>query len=83
MVEILLVLHLVVAVMALFARDLLASAVYMASLSLLSALVFYVMDAPDVALTEAAVGAGLSTFIYVWAVRQTNRRDETCVLWRR
>lgn len=83
MLEVLLVLHIVLAVAALFSRDLLAAAIYIATLSLLSALVFYMMDAPDVALTEAAVGAGLTTFVYVWAISQTDRRDSTCGLWRR
>jgi energy-converting hydrogenase B subunit D len=45
----------------------------MASFSLLLASVFYLSHAPDVAITEAAVGAALVTFIYVLAIRKTGR----------
>jgi multicomponent Na+:H+ antiporter subunit B len=45
--------------------------------SLLSAGLFTVMDAVDVAFTEAAVGAGVSTVIFVWAIRATERKDKT------
>lgn len=37
---------------------------------------FYLCDAPDVAITEAAVGAGVSTFIYVWAIHKTSHIDD-------
>jgi uncharacterized MnhB-related membrane protein len=36
---------------------------------------FTFLKAPDVAITEAAVGAGVSTIIYVWAIRHTKRKD--------
>ena len=61
---------------ALFSRDLLHGAIALSATSALSALAFYLMHAPDVAITEAAVGAGISTVIFVWAIRVTDRRDE-------
>jgi uncharacterized MnhB-related membrane protein len=39
--------------------------------------VFYLLHAPDVALTEAAVGSGVGTVIFVWIVFKTERRDTT------
>jgi multicomponent Na+:H+ antiporter subunit B len=45
------------------ARDLFAAAMLFAIYSLLSAALFTVLDAGDVALTEAAVGAGISTIL--------------------
>jgi uncharacterized MnhB-related membrane protein len=42
----------------------------------LSALLYFVLKAPDVAITEAAVGAGISTVIFVWIIRETSRKDE-------
>lgn len=56
-------------------RDLFAAAMLFAIYSLLSAGLFTVLDAGDVALTEAAVGAGLST-ILVLAVLTLARRYE-------
>jgi multicomponent Na+:H+ antiporter subunit B len=56
-------------------RDLFASAMLFAIYSLLCAGLFAVLDAGDVALTEAAVGAGISTLL-VLAVLTVARRDE-------
>jgi len=58
---------------ALWLRDLLASVVLLAIMSLLLSLEFYLLQAPDVAIAEAAVGAGLSTAIYVIAINKTAR----------
>ncbi|HAP56640.1 MAG: hydrogenase subunit MbhD domain-containing protein [Sphaerochaeta sp.] len=57
-------------------RDLLHSVIALSAISMLSALLFTILRAPDVAITEAAVGAGVSTVIFVWAIRHTQRRDE-------
>jgi uncharacterized MnhB-related membrane protein len=35
----------------------------------MTALEFYILQAPDVAIAEAAIGAGLSTTIYIIAIR--------------
>lgn len=56
-------------------RDLFAAGMMFAIYSLLSAGLFAVLDAGDVALTEAAVGAGIST-ILVLAVLTLARRYE-------
>jgi multicomponent Na+:H+ antiporter subunit B len=56
-------------------RDLFVSVLLLSVFSFLSALLFYVAHAPDVAITEAAVGAGMTTLIFVWAVRTTGSRQ--------
>ena len=56
-------------------RDLFSAAMLFAIYSLLSAGLFAVLDAGDVALTEAAVGAGISTILFV-AVLALARREE-------
>jgi uncharacterized MnhB-related membrane protein len=38
---------------------------------------FFHLHAPDVALTEAAVGAGVSTFVFVWVIHKTSRNDDS------
>lgn len=65
----------VVAVAVIRVRDLFAAAMLFAIYSLLSAALFTVLDAGDVALTEAAVGAGIST-ILVLAVLTLAQRQE-------
>jgi len=57
-------------------RDLLASAVAFAAFSLLLALEFYILQAPDVAIAEAGIGAGLTTAIFIIAIRGTRRHEE-------
>ncbi len=57
-------------------RDLLASAVSFAVFSLLLALEFYILQAPDVAIAEAGIGAGLTTAIFIIAIRGTRRQED-------
>lgn len=77
MTTLLLVLILALAVYVLTSRDLLHGIIGLSAISLLSALLFYLLHAPDVAITEAAVGAGVSTVIFVGVVRYTDRKDDT------
>ncbi len=77
MIEFILIICIGFSLYALASRDLLAGTIAMSGVSLTSALLFYLLRAPDVAITEAAVGAGISTIVYIWAVRSTDRRDST------
>ncbi len=63
------------AFMALKVRDLLVSVIYLAAMSLLLSVEFYLLHAPDVAIAEAAVGAGLTTAIFMMAIRKTERYE--------
>lgn len=56
--------------------DSLVSAVISAGLaSLFAAVVYVVLAAPDVAMTEASIGSGLSTMIFLYALRKTRDED--------
>jgi len=57
-------------------RSLFAVAMLTSIYSLLSAAVFVVLDAVDVALTEAAVGAGFSTIVMLAAVSLTSEHEQ-------
>lgn len=57
-------------------RDLLASAIALAAMSLLLSLEFYMLQAPDVAIAQAGVGACLSTAIVIIAIKGTKRLEE-------
>jgi len=69
------VLLVVVAVAVVWVRDLFASAMLFAIYSLLSAGLFTVLDAGDVALTEAAVGAGISTILVLSVLTLVKRYE--------
>jgi uncharacterized MnhB-related membrane protein len=77
MIELLLGLLVIVGLVSLQLRNLLAAVIMIGVFSLVSCLVFFLLHAPDVALTEAAVGTGVGTVVMVWIVFKTERRDTT------
>ena len=72
-VMVLLTLLIVVAIGIIVLNDLLAAIILSGLYSIISATVFVAMDAVDVAFTEAAVGAGISTIILLGALSYTKR----------
>ncbi|MFH1610143.1 MAG: hydrogenase subunit MbhD domain-containing protein [Candidatus Bipolaricaulota bacterium] len=71
-----LVLIVVGSVFAVWLKDLLASVIALGGASLLLALEFYLLQAPDVAIAEAGIGAALTTAIFILAIRKTRRKEE-------
>jgi len=59
-----------------FARDLLVASIVFSVYSLIMAILFTQLNAPDVALTEATVGAGISTIFFVVTIAKTTRGEE-------
>ena len=45
--------------------------------SLFAAVTYVVLAAPDVAMTEASIGSGLSTVIFLYAIRKTRGGGES------
>jgi multicomponent Na+:H+ antiporter subunit B len=68
---------LVAGLAAALARGVTAALVAFAAYSLGLAVVWVVLRAPDVALTEAAVGAGVTTALFLVVVRRLQIRDAT------
>jgi len=58
-------------------KDLLSALMLLSIYSLIMALVWVRMDAPDVALTEAAVGAGITTVLFIAALSKTKRGEKS------
>ncbi|MDR0980776.1 MAG: DUF4040 domain-containing protein [Methanocalculaceae archaeon] len=58
-----------------YLKDLIAAAIAFAAFSFLLALEFFILQAPDVAIAEAAIGAGISTAILIIAIRGTTREE--------
>jgi len=48
--------------------------------SLFAAVCYLVLGAPDVAMTEASIGSGLSTLIFLYAIRRTVGTEDSA--WR-
>lgn len=71
-----LVLLVATALLAVFARDLLAAVIIFSVYSLIMALMWQRLQAPDLALTEAAVGAGVTAVLFIVTIFKTRRREE-------
>lgn len=70
-----LVLLLVLNIIAIELKDLLYSVILLGGSSITLAVVFYMLQAPDIAITQAAVGAGVSTVLFVIAISRTRREE--------
>ena len=70
------ILIIIASIFAVLLKDLIAAAIAVAAMSLLLSLEFYILQAPDVAIAEAGVGACLTTAILVIAIRATKRMEE-------
>jgi uncharacterized MnhB-related membrane protein len=57
-------------------KDLMNAVIASCLVSLIAAIIFYFLQAPDVAMAEAAIGAALVTAVFVIAIRRTNRYEE-------
>lgn len=60
---------------AVMVRDLMSSAILFGAYSFMMCVLWALMGAVDVAFTEAAVGAGVSTVFFVAAVFRTTRKS--------
>ena len=58
-------------------KDLLAATIALAVMSLLLSLEFYILQAPDVAIAEAGVGACITTAILIFSIKATERMEGT------
>jgi len=73
---IVLIMVVIAAVAAISVKDLLGAAVLFGAYSFMMCLLWAIMGAVDVAFTEASVGAGISTVLFVAAVFRTSRRSK-------
>ena len=73
----LLTLLLITAVAIVRTKNLFVAVMLMGIFSLLIAINFFLLDAADVALTEAAIGAGISTVLFLGALALTSDRESS------
>ncbi len=70
------VLLLVIAFLAINSKKLIQAVLFLSALSMLSVVAFVMMKAPDVAITEAVIGSGLVTSLFVFTLLSV-RKGET------
>ena len=67
---------LVSGVLAVGVDSVLAAAVSGGLASLFAAVCYVLLGAPDVAMTEASIGSGLSVLIFLYAIRRTTEKAQ-------
>ncbi len=73
---VLIIFMIALSILAIELKNLIAAVVAMGAVSLIISVLFLLLQAPDVAMAEASIGAALTMIIYVIGVRQTERREE-------
>lgn len=69
----------VLAFMAINSKTLIKAVILLSSLSMLSVIAFVILRAPDVAVTEAVIGSGITTSLFVFtllSVRKVGKKHE-------
>ena len=80
--NILLIFLIVCAVSVSFSKNLLNSIIIFMSYSLIMSIIWSLLESPDLAVTEAAVGAGVTSLLFfmtlkkIHAMREEGKRDE-------
>ncbi len=76
MIIVFLIILVATALIAIEMKDLLNSAIVLAAFSLVLTFLFFSLHALDIAIAEAAIGAGVSTVLFVVAISKTRRHEE-------
>ena len=71
----LIVLMIALALFAIKTKDLLSAVIASGFISLVASIVYLYFQAPDVAMTEAAIGSGLSTLIFFYVLNKIKRQN--------
>ncbi len=64
-----------VALGAILSKDITQSVILFMGVGLGSVVLFFLFQAPDVALTEAVIGTGLSTAVFLLGIRHTSQEE--------
>ncbi len=76
LISVLLLLMIAASVYSIIQKDLLYAVLATGIISLILSILYYLLQAPDVALTEAAIGVALTTIIFVITIRNTVRMED-------
>lgn len=64
------------ALLAVFTKERAVAILAAGATGLFASIMFLIMAAPDVAMTEASIGSGLTTFIFFFALRKVRERED-------
>jgi uncharacterized MnhB-related membrane protein len=66
---------LVLAVIAIIHKNITVAIIAMGTVGLFTSVIFLLLAAPDVAMTEAAIGSGLTTVIFFYVLNKIKNHD--------
>lgn len=69
------ILIIVLAIMAVTNKNIVVTIIAAGAVSLFASVLYLVLAAPDVAMTEASIGSGLSTIIFFYVINKINRQN--------
>jgi uncharacterized MnhB-related membrane protein len=67
---------LIMAFTAIYHKKLVIGIIAAGVVSLLASILYLTLSAPDVAMTEAAIGSGLSTIIFFYAINKIRKQNQ-------
>ncbi len=76
LIYVLMALMVIMAIIAAETKNLLSAAIFSGFISLVVSMLFVYLQAPDVAMAEAAIGAALSLAIILFAIKRTGEVEE-------
>lgn len=74
LLSLLVLVMLVIGVAIIFVKNILNAVILSTVVSLIASIIFLFIAAPDVAITEAAIGAALATVVFVIAIKRTRSK---------
>lgn len=66
----------IAAVAALYSKNLVAAVILAGAVSLMASIIYLLVAAPDVAMTEAAIGSALTTVVFLYALSRMRGNRE-------
>lgn len=69
------IIMIIAAMMAIYTKNLIAAIISSGVISLLASIIYVILAAPDVAMTEAAIGSGLTTIVFLYAFSKMRKEE--------
>lgn len=63
------------AAIAIYSKNLVVAVIASGIIGLFASVIYIILAAPDVAMTEAAIGSGLTTIVFLFALRRIGIRE--------
>ena len=66
-----------IGVLIVFSKNIIKSIIFLSILSMITAVSFVMLKAPDVAITEIVIGSGLITFLFLFTLKSSKKAGDS------